>query len=74
MATATSGPAGLAMERRMLQGIKARADPPFRSRSGRNQGAAVSMPVPYPFQMELHADLHITRWRPWCSGCWPSRT
>jgi hypothetical protein len=48
----------------MLQGIKARADPPFRSRSGPNQGATVSMPVPYPLQLELHADLHITRWRP----------
>jgi len=24
----------------------------------------VSMPAPYPPQMELHADLHITRWRP----------
>ena len=22
------------------------------------------MPVPYPLQLELHADLHITRWRP----------
>jgi hypothetical protein len=52
------------MERRTLQGIKARADPPFRSRSGPNQGATVSMPVPYPLQLELHADLHITRWRP----------
>src|ERR1035441_3776560 len=64
MATATSGPAGLAMERRVLQGIKARAVPPFRSRSGPDQGATVSMPVPYPLQLELHADLHITRWRP----------
>jgi hypothetical protein len=52
------------MERRTLQGIRARADPPFRSRSGPNQGATVSMPVPYPLQLELHADLHITRWRP----------
>jgi hypothetical protein len=52
------------MERRTLQGIKARADPPFRSRSGPNQGATVSMPVPYPLQLELHADRHITRWRP----------
>ena len=48
----------------MLQGSKARADPPFRSRSGSNQGAIVSMPVPYPLQLELHADLRITRWRP----------
>ena len=24
----------------------------------------MSMPVPYPLQLELHADLHITRWRP----------
>ena len=64
MATETPGPAGLAMERRLLQGIKARADPPFRSRSGPNQGATVSMPVPYPLQLELHADRHITRWRP----------
>ena len=62
------------MERRTLQGIKARADPPFRSRSGPNQGATVSMPVPYPLQLELHADRHITRCGPWCSGCWPSRT
>ena len=52
------------MERRTLQGIRARADPPFRSRSGPNQGATVSMPVLYPLQLELHADLHITRWRP----------
>jgi DMSO reductase anchor subunit len=22
------------------------------------------MPVPYPLQLELHADLRITRWRP----------
>jgi hypothetical protein len=52
------------MERRTLQGIKAHAGPPFRSRSGPNQGATASMPVPYPLQLELHADLHITRWRP----------
>ena len=24
----------------------------------------MSMPTPYPLQMELRADLHITRWRP----------
>ena len=24
----------------------------------------MSMPAPYPLQMELHADVHITRWRP----------
>ena len=22
------------------------------------------MPAPYPLQLELHASLHITRWRP----------
>ncbi len=22
------------------------------------------MPAPYPLQLELRADLHITRWRP----------
>ena len=22
------------------------------------------MPVPYPLQLEFHADRHITRWRP----------
>ena len=46
---------GLAMERRMLQGTRARAAPPFRSRSGPNQGATVSMPVPYPLQLELQS-------------------
>src|SRR5580658_3969336 len=39
-------------------------DPPFWSRSGPNQGAIVSMPAPYPLQLELHASRHITRWRP----------
>jgi hypothetical protein len=29
--------------------------------SGLNKGATVSMPAPYPLQMELHADVHITR-------------
>jgi Domain of unknown function (DUF4389) len=24
----------------------------------------VSMPAPYPLQLELHASRHITRWRP----------
>jgi len=24
----------------------------------------VSMPAPYPLQLELHANRHITRWRP----------
>ena len=50
----------------MLQGITARAETAVPLRSGQNEGATVSMPVsvPYPLQLDFHADHHITRWRP----------
>ena len=33
----------------------------------------MSMPAPYPLQLELHASRHITRWRPASLGAAPLR-